>query len=89
MWECAFTFNAVFTLRSMSSIAIDGPIKVPVSATPFLAVAAVFGGLFAARLRDVRTCRMVCHLRCDGHGVEVVGRKLRKLMSWINSKEVD
>jgi ketol-acid reductoisomerase len=23
------------------------------------------------------------------HGVEVVGRKLRKLMSWINSKEVD
>ncbi len=23
------------------------------------------------------------------HPVEVVGRKLRKLMSWINSKEVD
>jgi ketol-acid reductoisomerase len=23
------------------------------------------------------------------HGVEVVGRKLRKLMSWINAKEVD
>ena len=23
------------------------------------------------------------------HRVEVVGRKLRKLMSWINSKEVD
>jgi hypothetical protein len=45
----AFTFNAVFTLRSMSAIAIDGLIKVPEPATSFLAVTAAVGGLFVWR----------------------------------------
>ena len=46
-----FTFNAIFTLRSLSTIAIDGPIASPEPATLLLAMIAMGGVCLARRER--------------------------------------
>jgi hypothetical protein len=91
-----FIFTAVFDLDAQHSIALDGWIAVPEPATLLLALVAISRCMSTRRSRALITPGRSTQLACTRfrrndkqHGVEVVGRKLRKLMSWINSKEVD